>query len=452
MQTRKVLCLAPSGAEDELRIRALTANNWELFAATNIESALQLLRDTTFHVGLMDFGTFTVQELDGYAQDLLRIQPATQWVALLEPDGISNGFGEFVFSRFYDYHTLPVEPNRLLVTLGHAYGMCAINKGAITRIRDLGKTQELVGESRVMQATRRSLIKFARVDAPVLLTGESGTGKELAALAIHQPSQRREGPFVPINCGALSPTLIQSELFGHEKGAFTGAYQRTLGRIEAAKAGTVFLDEIGDLPRDLQTNLLRVLQEGYVERLGSRQMIEVDVRVIAATNIDLQRAIEEDKFRSDLYYRLNVLHLEMPPLREREEDIEILAKYFFAKFANEMAARATGFTRQAMQLMKHHDWPGNVRELSNRIQRGLAMSDSRLIEAPDLDLDRRRTTRRICTLDAARAEAEQAVIGTALRRSRYNLSGAARELGVSRGTLYHLMAKYNIGCSRNLAD
>lgn len=446
MQTKKVLCLTSSRAEDELRI-GLTANGWQLVAATNIESALRLLRDSTFHVGLMDFGTFTVQEPHGYAHELLRIQPTTQWVALLEPGSISDSrIRELVFCRFYDYHTLPVDPNRLLVTLGHAYGMSALHNGAVNT-KDLGKTQELVGESRVMQATRRSLIKFARVHVPVLLTGESGTGKELAALAIHQHSQRREQPFVPINCGALPPTLIQSELFGHEKGAFTGAYQRTLGRIEAAKGGTVFLDEIGDLPLDLQTNLLRVLQEGYVERLGSRQLIEVNVRIIAATNVNLQRAVAEDRFRSDLYYRLNVLHLEMPPLRECEEDIEILAKYFFAKFANEMGARATGFTRQAVQVMKHHDWPGNVRELINRIQYGIAMSDSRLIEARDLDPCR--ATRRICTLNAARAEAEQEVISAALHRSCYNLSGAARELGISRGTLYHLMAKYNISHSGN---
>lgn len=422
----------------------LAAHGWKVFTVSSLQGAIPDLRSTAFHVGLLDCRTRALRELNDYWHELHLMQPYVQWVALLSPEmATDHAMREFVVSRFYDYHTLPVDPNRLLITLGHAYGMSAIHNPVTATIKDLSNGQELIGDSAVMQAVRRKLFKFGRVDAPVLLTGESGTGKELASLAIHRQSQRHERPFVAINCGALPPTLIQSELFGYEKGAFTGAHQRRLGRIEAAKGGTVFLDEIGDLPLDLQANLLRVLQEGYIERLGSWQRIEADVRIIAATNIDLQRAVMENRFRSDLYYRLDVLRLEMPPLREREEDIESLSQYFFAKFARETAARAIGFTREAIRVMKNHDWPGNIRELINRIRQALVMSDTRLIEARDLGLDRRRGSRYTGTLEAVRAQAEQQAIKAALQRSGYNFSAAARELGVSRGTVYNLLAKYN---------
>ena len=227
----------------------------------------------------------------------------------------------------------------------------------------------MVGVSAPMQAVFRNLRKIAAVDAPVLITGETGTGKELAARAIHERSRRSSGPFVAVNCAALPATLIQSELFGYERGAFTGAQRRKIGSIESANGGILFLDEIGDLSLDLQVNLLRFLEESAIQRVGSPKEIPVDVRVIAATHDDMERATAEGRFREDLYYRLNVLRLEMPMLRARGEDIEVLARFFFEKFRQETSHKVIGFSPEALQSMADYDWPGNVRELINRVRR-----------------------------------------------------------------------------------
>jgi len=251
-------------------------------------------------------------------------------------------------------------------------------------------------------------------------------------------------PFIAVNCGALPTNLIQSELFGHEKGAFTGAHQRKIGRIESAAGGTLFLDEIGDLALDLQVNLLRFLQEKTIERVGGTEKIHVDVRVIAATHVDLERAVKEGRFREDLYYRLNVLHLNVPSLREREQDIELLARFFFDKFAKEKNRNVKGFRRDTLQAMNDYEWPGNVRELINRIRRAMVMCDNRLITTADLGLERRLSQRRLTTLDEARTRAEKEAIQYSLRFNRNNVSQAARQLGVSRVTLYRLMEKYQI--------
>jgi DNA-binding NtrC family response regulator len=302
----------------------------------------------------------------------------------------------------------------------------------------------MVGTSPVMQALFRDIRKVGAVDAPVLIQGESGTGKELTALAIHARSRRAGAPFMAVNCGALPANLIQSELFGHEKGAFTGAHQRKIGRIEAAAGGTIFLDEIGDLSLDLQVNLLRFLQAKTIERVGGTQSLQVDVRVIAASHVDLERAVAEGRFREDLYYRLNVLHLRVPALRERESDIELLARFFFEKFAKEKNPQVRGFSQQALQVMNTYAWPGNVRELINRIRRAMVMCENRLIAPGDLGLERRGVKRTIRTLGGARAAAEKEAIRYALQYARNNVSRAARELGISRVMLYRLKQKYGI--------
>jgi transcriptional regulator with PAS, ATPase and Fis domain len=286
----------------------------------------------------------------------------------------------------------------------------------------------------------------AGVDAPVLITGESGTGKELAALALHERSSRKDKPFVAVNCGALPNGLIQSELFGHEKGAFTGASQRKIGRIEAAAGGTIFLDEIGDLPLELQVNLLRFLQEKTIERVGGTTSIPVDVRVLAATHVDLEAAVAEGKFREDLYYRLNVLKINTPPLRDRQGDIEVLAKYFFEIFSHEKRRNVKGFSPAALQLMNRYNWPGNVRELISRVRRAMVMCERRLITPKDLDLDKRESQRLVTTLEAARSNAELEAIRNALQKNNSNLTDSARELGVSRVTLYRLIQKNGLAC------
>ena len=309
--------------------------------------------------------------------------------------------------------------------------------------RDRSGIECLVGNSAAMLAVHASLHKFAPVDLPVLVTGETGTGKELAARALHEMSPRRGRPFIAVNCGALPANLVQSELFGHEKGAFTGAMARRIGLFEAADGGTIFLDEIGDLPLDAQTNLLRVLQEGTLERIGSRQSIRVDVRVLAATHVDLEEAVAQGRFRQDLFYRLDVLRLHMPPLRERGDDVELLARYFLAQFREQHRVRARGFDASARRQLHAHRWPGNVRELLNRVRRAAVVSENELIDAGALQLDEVVAVSGDA-LGEVRVHAEREAILTTLRDSGFNVSECARRLRVSRVTVYRLCKKHRL--------
>ncbi len=304
-------------------------------------------------------------------------------------------------------------------------------------------TDCLVGSSAAMLAVQACLHKFAPVDLPVLVTGETGTGKELAARALHEMSARRGRPFIAINCGALPASLVQAELFGHEKGAFTGASARRIGLFEAADTGTIFLDEIGDLPLDAQTNLLRVLQEGTLERVGSHHSIRIDVRVIAATHIDLEDAVAHGRFREDLFYRLDVLRLHMPPLHERGADVELLAKHFLAQFREQHRVRARGFDASARRQLHAHRWPGNVRELMNRVRRAAVVSESELIDAHALQLADA-TAAGGDGLDGVRVHAERDAILTTLRDTGFNVSECARRLRVSRVTVYRLCKKHRL--------
>src|SRR5690554_333543 len=270
----------------------------------------------------------------------------------------------------------------------------------------------MAGQSAPMLDVRATLHRYAGVDLPVLITGETGTGKELAARALHDLSDRRRGPFVAVNCGALPAGLIQTELFGHERGAFTGAATRRIGLFETANTGTIFLDEIGDLPMDAQANLLRVLQEGTLERVGNSQSMRVDVRVLAATHIDLEEAVESGRFRRDLYFRLDVLRLDMPPLRARGADIELLARRFLKEFRCQHTVSARGFDGTARRVLAGHLWPGNVRELLNRVRRAAVIARLPLISATDLQLAHGDSGMDEC-LDSARTSAErEAVLST----------------------------------------
>ena len=280
----------------------------------------------------------------------------------------------------------------------------------------------------------------------MLITGESGTGKELSARAIHERSARAKGPFVAVDCGSIPQTLIQSELFGYEKGAFTGAAQRRAGRIESAHQGTLFLDEVGDLPLDMQGNLLRFLQESTVQRLGSTRPTEVDTRVIAATRVDLDAAVKQGRFRDDLYYRLNVLRMSVPELRQLVVDVEVLALYFLGQFVKESPKKVIGYTSRALEVMRRHAWPGNIRELINRVRRAIVMCDGHWITPRDLDLEQVAAAQEtlIVHLGEARDAAERRALGEALKLSDQNFSAAARMLGVSRVTLYRLLEKHRL--------
>lgn len=315
----------------------------------------------------------------------------------------------------------------------------------------------MVGSSSAMRGVFSIIRKFASVDAPVLVTGETGTGKELAAHAIHERSSRAQGPFVAINCAALPPTLIASELFGHEKGSFTGAHERRIGRIEAAEGGTVFLDEIGDLAPEMQVLLLRFLQDRTIDRIGARKPITVDTRVIAATNADLAKAMEEGRFREDLYYRLNVLVIDMPPLRARQDDIDLLCTFFVQKLAAEMGRTIRGIDEDGQQAIRDYHWPGNVRELIACIRRAVVMAEGEKISLPDLGLPTSSKGRpysieiKSVSLEEARNMAEGHLIREALQSNNQNIKKAALELKVSRPTLYRLMEKHMIHVSKDLA-
>lgn len=370
-----------------------------------------------------------------------------EWIAIIDKSDLDCQKTRGMLRRsFYAYHTQPVNIDHIHCLLQHA---CAMHEMEHTDIKQVLNSHDggkplMVGQSPEMEKTVNTIIRVASVDAPVFISGESGTGKELAARSIHDLSKRAKGPFIAVNCGALPSELIQSELFGHEKGAFTGANQRKIGRIESAAGGTLFLDEIGDLPLDMQVNLLRFLEDHKIHRVGGNEEISVDVRILAATHIDLERAVEQGRFRDDLYHRLNVLQVSIPPLRERHEDIELLANHFFEHFKEERVSRVKGFSKESITRMQGYTWPGNIRELVNRVRRAVVMCEGRLITPEDLGLERRRSFRQPVTLEAARDAAESDVIKAALARNKNNIQRTANELGVSRVTLYRLIDKHDI--------
>lgn len=308
----------------------------------------------------------------------------------------------------------------------------------------------MVGASPAMMRTFDSIRRFAASNAPVLITGESGTGKELVARAMHERSAWKNGPFVAINCGAIPTTLISSELFGYEKGAFTGAATRRIGRIESAENGTVFLDEIGDLPLETQVHLLRFLQEKTIERVGSCKPITINTRVIAATNINLHQAVAERRFREDLYYRLNVLTLALPPLRERGDDVRLLTKFFLQRFADELGRPDLVLSSAAEACIASYAWPGNVRELIACVRRAAVMADGSVIEVADLGLIHTPKAPDGDNQDLlkARAETEVQLVRQTLERNRFNIKRSAKDLHISRMTLYRLIQKHDIAIDR----
>lgn len=346
----------------------------------------------------------------------------------------------------YDFFYKPIELDELKIVLRRAFHIARLENEQIELKKRLsGDTFEfMTGTSQVMQDLFSMIRKVATTDAPVLIIGESGTGKELVACAVHRLGLRKDGPFIPINCSAIPENLIESELFGHEKGTFTGAHTQRKGRFEMADGGTLFLDEIGELPSLLQVKLLRFLQEKTIERIGGRQQIEVDTRILAATNRNLEEAIKNGTFREDLYYRLNVIRINLPPLRERQSDILLLAKTFLDRYSQENRKKIKGFSEKAINAIQSYAWPGNVRELENRIKRAVIMSDDKKISLEDLEMEFLDIESKHVTLKDAREKLEKEMIIRAVAKNDGNLSKAAAELGISRPTLYDLMDKLQI--------
>lgn len=438
MIPKRLLCIAPDtpGAADMLRA---DMPDWDIRTVGSLDEARSSLRHEPYLVGLLMhvIGSRPHLEVDRF----LRQHSQVQWVGVFRAETLAiPSCRDLVADYLCDYHTAPLDMRRLVHTLGHVHGHALLRR---PRPLPGSAPSALIGSCATMQRLRGQVERVAKVDAPVLIWGESGSGKELTAQAIHRQSLRSTGPMVPINCGAIAPNLIHSELFGYERGAFTGAARDKVGLIESANGGTLFLDEIGDLPKDLQANLLRFLQDKTIIRLGATRAIPVDVRVISASHVNLQQAVARGDFREDLYYRLSVLPVTVPPLRERREDLVELAEHFFHLYSADRSARLKGFSSKAITAIMAHNWPGNVRELINRVRRAMVMADGKWIEPDDLDLAMPSPPIE-AVLDDARCSSERLAIRACLDRSGQNVSRAARDLGVSRTTMYRLLAKHGM--------
>jgi two-component system NtrC family response regulator len=346
----------------------------------------------------------------------------------------------------YDFLGKPVDMGELKLMLKRCFHVALLER----EYRELQQRtrgddfEGMLGTHARMQSVFDSIRKVATTDASVLILGESGTGKEMAAQAIHHRSGRRDGPFVAINCSAIPETLIESELFGHEKGAFTGAHVQRKGRIESSSGGTLFLDEIGEIPLPIQVKLLRFLQEQRIERVGGRQEIQVDTRVIAATNVDLKKAMVDGTFREDLFYRLAVVQIVLPALAERENDVLLLAQSFLSRYAEQNKKPGLTFGPEAIKAIRNHSWPGNVRELQNRVKRAVIMGSGKRLNAQDLELTSSASSSQGTSLKDARESLEREMIRNSLRKHSGRITAAAVELGISRPTFYELMAKLGI--------
>jgi DNA-binding NtrC family response regulator len=440
--TRDLLCIKMRYSDTHWA-EGLADAGWRLHEVNDLVTAHRLMQEQVFSVGLLVPGKIddsACAALDAF----LRAHRGVEWVGAFEVELLATPrCRDLIVDHLFDHHTVPVKLDQIASTLGHAQGHAALRKAAHSGAASVGD-KNIVGNGDAAKLLLRQIQRVAKVDAPVLICGPSGSGKELTAQAIHRYSVRAKGPFVPVNCGAIQATLIQSELFGHVKGAFTGATTDGRGLIEAASGGTLFFDEIGDLSLDLQINLLRFLQEKTINRVGSTKSIQVDARVIAATHVNLEKAVAEGRFREDLFYRLNVVQLKVPSLKERQPDIAVLAAHFFEQFSAEKAAQLKGFSRRAMLALDEHHWPGNVRELLNRVRSAMVMAEGRLISPADLGLEEPPETSGWDALESARASAERGVISVSLQQSGKNVTEAAKHLGVSRMTLYRLMAKHGI--------
>jgi two-component system NtrC family response regulator len=390
-----------------------------------------------------------------------------------DPDGVSEGFATIealtrhspemkvivatshgdrmhalraIGSGAYDFCEKPTDIELLRTIVGRALHLHALEEEN-RRLADAPQAspiKRIITASEAMLKVCRTVEKLATTNVTVLLLGESGTGKEALARALHDLGPRAKQPFVAINCGAIPENLLESELFGYERGAFTGAVKQTIGKIEAANKGTLFLDEIGDLPHQLQVKLLRFLQEQVIERIGGRTTIPVDVRIVSATNMLLEEQIAEGRFRNDLFYRLNSVTVRIPALRERPGDPALLARYFLGRFNREFSRNIRGFTEDALSAIGAQSWPGNVRELENRMKRAVVMSESRLIEAADLELAPAAEQSVDLDLRTARLRAERDVLLRAVAQSNGTMATAAKLLGVSRPTLYSLLDAHGL--------
>lgn len=424
----------------------------EVFCASTRAEAIDLLRSEEPDVVTLDLGLPPDPDgtIEGFATlgEILSLKPNTK-VIVASGHGARESALRAIAEGAWDFYQKPIDIDTLGLIVRRAFHVHALERenARLARRTDgdgpvLGRI--LTASSEMLKVTR-TVERVASANVSVMLLGASGTGKELLARGLHDASTRKPGAFIAINCAAIPETLLESELFGHEKGAFTGAVKTTPGKIELAEGGTLFLDEVGDIPLPLQVKLLRFLQERVIERVGGRQPIPVDTRIVCATHQNLEEMIAAGSFREDLYYRLAEIVVRIPSLSERLGDAVLLARHFLTRFADEMHRPVTGFTPDALSALDAHGWPGNVRELENRVKRAVIMADGKLVSASDLDLVGGDENRDMpLNLKSAREVTDRAVIGRAIARTQGNISGAAKMLGISRPTLYDLMKSYGI--------
>ncbi len=465
------LLIVDDSAEIRKQLKWGLGKKFQVVLAESVDEALKLFDKHSPKVVTLDLGL--PPDIDGATEGLrcleqiLQTQPNCKVIVLSGNEDHANALAAVEMGA-YDYYHKPINLDELKIILSRAFHVASL-EDENRRLQNSAEGQEkgysgIFGQCMQMQQVFAMIKKVASIDVPILILGESGTGKEVVAQAIHNRGIRKDKNFVAINCGAIPENLLESELFGHEKGAFTGAQNRVLGKVEYADKGTLFLDEIGEMAPLLQVKLLRFLQEKNIQRVGGRDDIPVDTRIIAATNVDIEQSIQTGKFREDLYYRIGVITIDLPPLRERGEDIELLANVFLRRFGQEFGQKVRGFSANSLKFMREHQWPGNVRELENKIKRAVVMADSLIIEAVDLGFDdcsssqadenvepkqlERRSSDKFSfvgvSLKEARREVEHYLLQQALEDSQGNIMKAATQLGVSRPTFYDLLKKHGL--------
>ena len=427
-------------------------DDYDVVIAGNRDQALAALRADEPAVVTLDLGL--PPDPDGTSEGfavldaIMAMKPDTK-VVVASGHGARESALKAIERGAYDFYQKPVDIEQLGLIVQRAFQLSAIENENRRLAGKVGEDQKVLGTmitaAPEMAKVARTIERVAPTNVSVMLLGASGTGKELLAKGLHEASDRRHGAFVAINCAAIPENLLESELFGHEKGAFTGAVKTTEGKIELADGGTLFLDEVGDIPLPLQVKLLRFLQERVIERIGGRKPISVDTRIVCATHQDLEAMIGEGTFREDLFYRLAEVVVKIPTLAERPGDSVLLAKHFLARFAREMNPQVKGFAPDALAAIDGWAWPGNVRELENRVKRAVIMADGKLVGAEDLDLaDGEDDDEMALNLKQAREAADRRMIRQAMARSQGNISMTAKLLGISRPTLYDLIKQYDL--------
>ena len=449
MSDKSPLLLVEDDPDISEQMRWALGDNHHIYEAKDRRTAVAVMRREQPPLVLLDLGLPPAADdaTEGLAtlQEILQFAPATKVIVATGNSDRANALAA-VRSGAYDFVQKPVPLDVLKIILNRAAHLHRLEQEnrALQEQTGVGEFSEIIGVSPPMQRIFEMIRRVAGSDVPVLITGDSGTGKELVARAIHHRSGRKNGAFIAINCGAIPENLLESELFGHEKGAFTGAHRQMKGKLEYANGGTLLLDEIGEMPLSLQVKLLRFLQDGKLERVGGRESISVDTRILAATNMNLKEAIERRLFREDLFYRLSVIEILVPSLQERGEDVVLLAQAFLLRYRELFNSRVSGLSEEARASISAHAWPGNVRELENRMKRAVLMTKGLMIQPADLELAWDGMAKPQVTLKEATSKLERDLIQRALIYQNWNICRAAEDLGISRQTLHESIRKHGL--------